>query len=273
MRVTKREILVSIIIIFIMISVGLLISQSISSNIEEQNEVYHKALKIEDLVTFEYATSTNIGNCFTIYVLDADSPQSIEELSGEYLYIERIYEEEHRKSRIVTETYRVNGKTRTRTKTVYYWEWDVEQVDKYASPTITLNGDQYQFTRISGYPEYTLKLDSTSLSADYATSDIRSDCYIYYGSHQRYSFRVVPCHSEGSTYVQVGNNTILSDTITIYPDTTVSELYESLLKSSSFRINVFWVIWIILTIVIVAVYCYQHNDYLEDNSRRRRYYW
>ena len=51
MEVTKREILVSIAIFFIMLGFGFLISQNISERTEEANEEYRKALKIEDLET------------------------------------------------------------------------------------------------------------------------------------------------------------------------------------------------------------------------------
>lgn len=60
--ITKREILVSIIIVLILITLGLFISNAIENGIEEDNEKYYKSLKIDNNEeTFKYAIDTNIG--------------------------------------------------------------------------------------------------------------------------------------------------------------------------------------------------------------------
>lgn len=77
-RITKREVLASIAIIFFMLATGFLISGNIASDIEEKNEVYHKALKIEDEDMYNHAKSIGVGNAFTYFSLDAVTPQSID---------------------------------------------------------------------------------------------------------------------------------------------------------------------------------------------------
>lgn len=278
MEITKREVLVSVMILLLMLAIGFLISQGISSKVEEQNEVYHKALKIEDMATYDYAMTTGIGNCFTTYTLDADVPQSVEELTGEYLYIERIYEEEHYKSRTVTETHTDSkGKTYTTTRVEHYWEWDVERRDKYESPTVTFNGEQYPTSKISGLNSYKENLNSDTVTSAYEGWLKWSSTYIYQSSHKRYSFRVIPLHSEGSAYLDLGDGVVRDKTIKVHPNTSVHDLYQSYLSSSKAGVVVFWIFWIILTGGIIFAYCYFDNDYLEDDNgnskRRRRYRW
>ena len=63
--ITKREIMVSIIIIFVLITIGFFIANSIENEIEEKNEKYYKSLKIDNNVDqFKYAINTNIGYTF-----------------------------------------------------------------------------------------------------------------------------------------------------------------------------------------------------------------
>lgn len=268
-EITKREILVSIAIFFFMIGVGFLISQNIASKVEEQNEEYHKALKIEDMNTYNYAKDTDVGNCFTIYTLDADTPQTIPELTGEYLYIERVYEEEHYKSRTVTETYTDSkGKTQTRTKVEHYWEWDIMDRDTWTSPTCTFNGESFSTDRFSGLGDYRLTLDESTVSADYHDRLGWSSTYLKRGSHKRWSFYVVPLHLEGATYVNLAEDTVQNNRIQLRNGRTVQEVYESYLSSSSAGTVIFWIFWIILTIGIIYGYCYLDNNYLEDNKHK-----
>lgn len=276
MRVTKREVLVSVIILLLMLAIGFLISQGISSNIEEQNEVYHKALKIEDMNTYNYAKTIGVGECFATYTLDADTPQSVEELTGEYLYIERIYEEEHQKTRVVEEEYTdSNGNKKTRTKTETYWEWDVMSRDYYESPTVTINGESIDTDRITGLSSKTESLDSSTVSPSYQNRLGWNSNYLQSGSHRRWSFRVIPLHSEGSMYVDLGDGIIRSKKISLHPNIAVQDLYDSYVSSSEAGIIIFWIVWIIFTGGIIFAYCYFDNDYLEDdndNSKRRSRY-
>ena len=71
MEITKREILASISIIVIMILFGILISTKISEYQMDKNEIYNKAVKIEDQNMFQYGMDTNIGNAFVYGILEA----------------------------------------------------------------------------------------------------------------------------------------------------------------------------------------------------------
>ena len=70
-KVTKREILVSICIIAIMIVFGFLISNEIWNRKNDKNAEYNKAIKIETQDLFQYGMGTNAGNAFVYGKLKA----------------------------------------------------------------------------------------------------------------------------------------------------------------------------------------------------------
>lgn len=64
MEITKREVLVSISIIAILLLTGFFISGKISQYEMDQNEVYNKAIQIDTQEMFEYGMRTDVGNAF-----------------------------------------------------------------------------------------------------------------------------------------------------------------------------------------------------------------
>lgn len=61
-EITKREILASISIIAVMLLIGVLISAKISEHQMDKNEIYNKAVKIDNQELFQYGMDTNVGN-------------------------------------------------------------------------------------------------------------------------------------------------------------------------------------------------------------------
>lgn len=91
-EITKREILVSISIIAVMILFGILISSKISECQMDKNEIYNKAVKIESQEMFQYGMDTNVGNAFVYGDLKAVDTVTYPEIGGEYMYVEKIKE-------------------------------------------------------------------------------------------------------------------------------------------------------------------------------------
>lgn len=88
-EITKREILVSISIIAVMILFGILISSKISEHQMDKNEIYNKAVKIESQEMFQYGMDTNVGNAFVYGDLKAVDTVTYPEIGGEYMYVEK----------------------------------------------------------------------------------------------------------------------------------------------------------------------------------------
>ena len=82
--ITVREIIASISIIAVMILIGVLISEKISEQQIDKNEIYNKAVKIDSSELFQYGMDTNIGNAFVYGNLEAVDTVSFPEIEGEY---------------------------------------------------------------------------------------------------------------------------------------------------------------------------------------------
>ena len=91
-EITKREILVSVSIVAIMLLIGVLIAGKISDYQLDKNEKYNKAIKIESQELFEYGMRTNAGNAFVYGDLKAVDTVTYPEIGGEYIYIEKVKE-------------------------------------------------------------------------------------------------------------------------------------------------------------------------------------
>lgn len=76
-EITKREVLVSVSIIAVMILVGILISAKITERQFGRNEVYNNAVKIDSQEMFFYGMRTTVGNAFIYGTLQAVDPESI----------------------------------------------------------------------------------------------------------------------------------------------------------------------------------------------------
>lgn len=91
-EITKREILVSVSIVAIMLLIGVLNAGKISDYQLDKNEKYNKAIKIESQELFEYGMRTNAGNAFVYGDLKAVDTVTYPEIGGEYIYIEKVKE-------------------------------------------------------------------------------------------------------------------------------------------------------------------------------------
>ena len=121
MQITKREILLSVSIIAIMLVIGVLISGKISEVQMDSNEKYNKATTIESTELFRYGMDTSIGNSFVYGDLKAVDPVTYPEIGGQYLSVTKIKERYTMHTRVVTST---DSKGKTTSKTETYWTWD-----------------------------------------------------------------------------------------------------------------------------------------------------
>ena len=250
MKITKREILLSIAIIAIMLTIGMMIHQSISDSLMIQYQEYNTALKAnEDKSLFEYGMRTNIGNAFVYGELKALNPVTYPEIDGEYAEVKKVKERYTRHTR--TRTYTVNGKTRI--KTEYYWTWDAIdswylRTDKISFLDIEFNYGDIEFP-----------------SLDYICTQKES-------SHIRYVYYGTPVTHNGTIYTKLLNNTI-NDT-TFYPYSDIESTIKHL--ESGYQLIIFWIVWTLITIGIVIGFYAIENNWLEDerNNRhnRRKHY-
>ena len=245
--VTKREILLSIAIICIMLLFGVLIGDAINDSVMEKHHEYNTALQINaDKELFEYGMRTNIGNAFVYGELKAVDPVGYEEIEGEYSYIKKVKEKHTKHTRVVTKTRTVNGKKQTYTETETYWTWDEVDSWEKMSSKITFVDVEFDYGTID-FPSY------SQIKTIKESSQIR---YVYYGS---------PSQCTGTLYTELKNNTI--NGANFHRNRTIEETIESL--ESNWELVLFWIGWVLLTGGTVAGFYYIDNIWLEDRHNSR----
>ena len=241
MEITKREILASISIIAILLTIGLWISSSITNARLDRDEIYNKAAKITDSDIFEYGMRTNVGNAFVYGDLSAVDTVTYPEIGGEYMYVRKVKEKYTRHTRTVTKTRVVNGKTQTYTTTETYWTWDEVDRESKMCNEISFTGVVFPSNKIDIPGAYHIKTIKES-------SKIR---YVYYGVGIKYV---------GTIFADLRDGTI-PDSTRFYNNRTIEETVEQL---QSFNWNIlFWIFWIALTGTAVYGFYYLENNWLE----------
>lgn len=245
MEITKREILFSVIIIFIMLVIGVCLDSKIQDSKQEELSEYYRAVKIENQEMFQYALDTSAGNALVYGEITAVDPVGFNGYDGEYYYIEKVYEHYTRHTRTVTST---DSKGKTKTRVEVYYTWDVVDRETKKSKSFNIYGSNFE-NPINGLPYQ-------------KSGNFRID------SDDRYHFVYVPDNFIGTMETKIGKDEIYSfygeSDIRFYynqsPNEVISDMENSL---NSFQIT-FWIGWILLTSGCVALFCYFDNRWLED---------
>lgn len=246
MEITKREIIVSIIIISVMLILGLFISEKILDSQLEKNDMYNKSVKIDNQELFQYGMNTNIGNAFVYGELKTVDPVTYPEIGGEYMTIKKVTEEWTMHEREVDD-YNSKGE-KTGSHIEYYWTWDEIKSDYKNCETISFLSIEFPYGKIySPYKDYIKTID------DKYDSDIR---YVYYGSKTEYV---------GTIFSNLKDKTINNSSF--YNGMNIEETIEYL--ESGVGLFIFKVFWFLLTVGFVIGFYYLDNDWLENKIRRR----
>lgn len=244
-KVTKRETLVAIAITLALIGLGIIISEAIKNNVNESNEKYYKALKINnDEEMFKYAIKTNVGYTLASGTIRAINGISIDELDGIYLSIKKV-KEEYRKH------YREEKHTRIKsdgTEEIYYtteeyWTWDYVEEEKIHVDKFNFLGVDFDYDTIEFYNQSY----NTTKEVEY---------------HMRYKYYTIPIEFEGTLFTYINNNTITQNKFST--NKTINEIVKSKEDDVNFINAIFWITWIIFITLIDFGYVYLENNYLED---------
>ena len=241
MKITKREVVFSSVIICIMLIFGVVLSDKINDTVMEKHQEYNTALQINnDSELFAYGMRTNVGNAFIYGELAAVDPVTHAAIEGQYGSITKITEQYTMHTRTVTKTRTVNGKTETYTDIETYWSWDVIDRNYYHASTISFLGIQFPYGTIE-YP-FEDYIKTVRLS-----SDLRDQ---YYGSDISYS---------GTLYANLIDNTISNTSF--YNEKSIDETLE--LLETKWQQIVFWIFWSILICLVTLGFYYLDNKWLE----------
>ena len=232
-EITRREILASISIVAVMLLVGVLISSKISEHQLDANEVYNKAVKIDNADLFQYGMDTNVGNAFVYGGLVAVDTVTYPEIGGEYIYVEKV------KEKYTRHTKRVRSGKHYRTKV--YWTWDRVDSEEKKCQEISFCGITFGSNKID-LP-----------SANYIDT-------IKESSHIRYKYYGIGTKYIGTIFTDLRNQTI-SDNTKFYVDKNIDETVEYLEAGGG--LIIFWIFWIVLIGGCVFGFYYLDNKWLE----------
>lgn len=242
-QITKREIIASITIIAILFLIGYLISSFIKQNQIDMNEIYNKAIKIEDTNLFEYGMKTNIGNAFVYGELKAVDAVTYPEINGQYMYIEKIKEQYTCHTRTIVKTKGTGKNKITYTDTEFYWTWDKVSNENKKSNQLSFNGINFNS-------------DKFIIPTKYYMTTIKESSYV------RYKYYVVNNSYMGTIFTDLRNNTI-SDNTLFYENKNTRETYNMLIYDNFIILCIFWFFWIVLIGGCVFRFYYIDNKWLE----------
>ena len=224
MEITKREVLISIIIICIMLIFGGMIHQRICTAVTEKNKEYELAIQINDTDTFKYGMKTNIGNAFVYGELIAIDPVTNPELDGEWMWIQKIKERYTKHTRTVT--VKENGKTKT--KTEEYWTWDRVGSEEWHSKKVKFLNEEFSYNLITDVDYEYIKTDRIG--------------------YTRYKWYASKIKHKGTIYTYLANNTISRASFT--DNKNIQETFDSMVINMTISLVFFWIIWIVLIIIL-----------------------
>ena len=240
-EITRREIIASVSIIAVMLLIGVLISGKISEHQMDKNEIYNKAVKIENTDLFQYGMDTNVGNAFVYGNLEAVDTVTYPEITGKYMYVKKVKEQYTKHTKKVAHTRTVNGKSQTYYTTETYWTWDRVSSEDKKCKEISFCGVTFKSSKFN--------IPSTNyIDTIKESSHIR---YKYYGTKTKFT---------GTIFADLRDKTI-SDNTVFYKDRNIKETVEHL-ESSGGEI-VFWMCWIIFIAICVFVFYYLDNKWLK----------
>lgn len=243
--ITFREILVSIIITLVLIGIGFLIEVSITDKINEGNEKYYKALKIENnKEIFKYAIETDVGYTLAQGKVQAIDGVQISDIEGKYFKIIKEKEEYTKHYREVSHTRtKSDGTTDTYYTTEEYWTWDYAGEEEFHIQKFRFLGEEFNYGTINFYNKQFKETKSG-------------------GYHIRFNYYIIPLEFEGTLFTYINNNTINQN---IFSEDTIDNIISSKEKNIKIYTITFWTVWFLFILIIDFGYMYLDNNYLEDD--------
>lgn len=243
-EITKREIIVNVSIVAVMLLIGVLISGKISEYQMDKNEIYNKAVKIDTKDLFRHGMDTNVGNAFVYGELKSVDTVTYPDIKGEYIYVKKVKERREKHTKTETDD---DGNTKVKT----YYEWETDKTKSKHCKEISFLGEKFPYNKISMPSSGYIDTIKGKREWSWESGERVKVRYKYYGVDTKYT---------GTIFTDLRNGTI-SDNSEFYNGKTIEETVDKL--ESGYAVIVFWVLWIIFIGVCVFGFCYLDNKWLE----------
>ena len=271
-NITRGEIIITCIAFVVWTTICIFINMSISNAVAKNNEVYYKAIQIDnDENLFEYAMKTNAGNALVYGTGRAVDAVSDEKLNGKYLAIKvhiDKYVQKVRYEDIMDEDGKVIGQ-----RAVPYEEWDSYRTVETHANTINFLGKDFPYSKLMLSNYTSLKLDENNVKEE--LKDNVSINYIYPRDrffHRigdlRYRYSVIPLEQNLTVLADLRDNSmynVKSEThsVDIHYNETIDEVMDSLAKNKSLPNIVFCIIWYIVFVVATFAFVISRNKWAD----------
>lgn len=270
--ITKREILFVIILVCLSLCLGFWINNIIDDHYTQKEEVYNKALKINnENDKFKYALDTSVGNIINYGKFEVVDGIKDGWLISDYLAYTKVTERYTRHSRESCST-DSNGNRHCHTE--YYYTWDETDEKTIYADKIIYSGVEFYVSKFNNYPWQRLSLSNSTIKSN--VGYIKHG-YIYEENNfwnsvgdLRFYYKVVPKEFYGTTFGVAKNKNY-----TPYNDNKISiencslDEYISSQKSYKTMTKVFfWIFYIVLVGFGIYGFIYLDNKWLEDNYGR-----
>ena len=243
-EITLRELIFSVVLLSLLAVVGFLGADAVEDYVQKRNLVYRTAAQIDNNPDeFAQALATDVGHAFVEGGFKAIEPVSHCRIGGKWAQIvadHQVYTMHHR---TVTRTVGSGKNRHTVTRVVTYWSWDTRKVERIHAKGMEFSGVDFDFN-----------------SFDYSLVR-RVHKTVKTGSNRRVCFSLLPTTFHGSVFTELKNGRVTPHT-TVYDDVPISSLYEDM--TSSCAVTVFWIIWTIVSTVLLIGFFRLENFWLED---------
>lgn len=157
--ITKREALVSIIIICVLVGISMLISSTILNKVDEHNSKINRTQVCETKEMFQHLYNTNAGDIISNADVVCTKPVSIDKIKGKYSYIVYKKEKYTMHTRLVPIR---SGKTTTYRTEVYY-TWDTVDYKTWKSSDININDIPCKTKKIKNFSVLSIYLKKITM--------------------------------------------------------------------------------------------------------------
>lgn len=198
-------------------------------------------LKFNDTHSYKYKPFTYCCNKIQNDKAIVFTGEDINDIGGEYMYVEKVKEQYTMHTRQVAHTRTVNGKSQTYYTTETYWTWDRVGSEDIKCKEISFCGVNFTSNKIDLH------------GTDYIDT-------INESSHVRYKYYGIGTEYKGTIFTDLRNKTI-SDNTSFYNNLTIDKTIERL--ESDFPIIIFWIFWVILICGMVFGFYYLDNRWLD----------
>lgn len=250
MVITKKEVLVSIVIVAVMLFFGILISSRIEDIDMQQIKELKTAIRVDTNYAFDYGMKTNVGNTLAYGELTAIDAVSFPELAESFLYISRTEEKHTKHSRVISD-----GEKK---KTLTYWRWDNTGRDVLISGYVLFLGKEMSTSCLHLPSAHSLRLSS---EATIDRHNVRGN-YIYKSKSVRYSYNYIPMRFKCTLHCNLENGSV-GKSATVYKDQTIQNVVDEHVQSSEINTIVFWIGWVVIICLCVCGFYVMENRWFK----------